>query len=843
MAIASRFRTHSALVCCLLVSACGGGGGGDEPAPPVIVSLSVASTPTVQEAGNPTLQVNVGVNSTAHAGLTIPLEFSGSATRDQDYAVSTDSIVLPPHVALSGIGIDVFRDFDMEGDEAVVISLGPIQGNAQAGPASSVTVTIVDGEAAIVDKTPDEAADGGLVVPAFYSVTEASVEFVVLAFTFPGPDDPPVQLIAEWSSEADFATDVNLLGVFDIPVFSFDTMIFLPPYAFSLPLNRLASNASYFVRVYLHSAINGTGDGQVDNGAFRFSFATNAGGKVVTRCEAPARAGGSTGPDPLFAEQWHLRNRGQTGFSGNRGVPGADLQMNAAIRNGLTGDGVKLAVVDTGLEICHPDLAANVEQGQSFNFAFAGSAGSSLTDPFNQDLLGDHGTSVAGVAAAVANNGLGGRGVAGEVALRGYNVGGGLSGDPQVSLLQSLGGSRSHPDSASVDVFNMSFGTIAPSQNSEEDFVGLMKMGTSELRSGRGALYVKAAGNGFNECSSPHPFNSEIGCLGSNSDPDQNLPYLINVGAFSADDVKSSYSSAGANLWIVAPGGEGGVEHPGIITTDQAGVEKGYDLAGGEDLPGGNSIDPHGDYLSTFGGTSSAAPATAGATAILLGVNPELTWRDVKHILASSARKIDPNRAEVRAAFNGRPYVAQHAWQTNAAGYGYHNWYGFGALALDEAVAMATAHVPGSLGEFVESQWFPASDDSDLFMVVPDADGAGVSDTLSVAGLPDSANIEAVILEIWVGHSYASDLGVTITSPGGTKSVVNAPFNAALDRFPGLRRWHLLSNAFYGEGPNGEWRIRVVDLAPGDIGHLRSWRLRFFYGSHSQEFSQQAPLR
>ena len=843
MAIASRFRTHSALVCCLLVSACGGGGGGDEPAPPVIVSLSVASTATVQEAGNPTVQVNVGVNSTAHAGLTIPLEFSGSATRDHDYVVSADSIVLPPHVALSGIGIDVFRDFDMEGDEAVVISLGPIQGNAQAGPASSVTVTIVDGEAAIVDKTPDEAAAGGLVVPAFYSVTEASVEFVVLAFTFPGPDDPPVQLIAEWSSEADFATDVNLLGVFDIPVFSFDTMIFLPPYAFSLPLNRLASNASYFVRVYLHSAINGTGDGQVDNGAFRFSFATNAGGKVVTRCEAPARAGGSTGPDPLFAEQWHLRNRGQTGFSGNRGVPGADLQMNAAIRNGLTGDGVKLAVVDTGLEICHPDLAANVEQGQSFNFAFAGSAGSSLTDPFNQDLLGDHGTSVAGVAAAVANNGLGGRGVAGEVALRGYNVGGGLSGDPQVSLLQSLGASRSHPDSASVDVFNMSFGTIAPSQNSEEDFVGLMKMGTSELRSGRGALYVKAAGNGFNECSSPHPFNSEIGCLGSNSDPDQNLPYLINVGAFSADDVKSSYSSAGANLWIVAPGGEGGVEYPGIITTDQAGVEKGYDLAGGDNLPGGNSIDPHGDYTSTFGGTSSAAPATAGATAILLGVNPELTWRDVKHILASSARKIDPNRAEVRAAFNGRPYVAQHAWQTNAAGYGYHNWYGFGALALDEAVAMATAHVPGSLGEFVESQWFPASDDSDLFMVVPDADGAGVSDMLSVAGLPDSANIEAVILEIWVGHSYASDLGVTITSPGGTESVVNAPFNAALDSFPGLRRWHLLSNAFYGEGPNGEWRIRVVDLAPGDIGHLRSWRLRFFYGSHSQEFSQQAPLR
>ena len=68
VAIASRFRSHSALVCCLLVSACGGGGGGDEPPPPVVVSLSVASTATVQEAGNPRVQVNVGVNSTAHAG-------------------------------------------------------------------------------------------------------------------------------------------------------------------------------------------------------------------------------------------------------------------------------------------------------------------------------------------------------------------------------------------------------------------------------------------------------------------------------------------------------------------------------------------------------------------------------------------------------------------------------------------------------------------------------------------------------------------------------------------------------------------------------------------------------
>ena len=43
----------------------------------------------------------------------------------------------------------------------------------------------------------------------------------------------------------------------------------------------------------------------------------------------------------------------------------------------------------------------------------------------------------------------------------------------------------------------MSFGNVVPSENPSEDFVRLMKMGTSALRQGRGALYVRAAGNGF----------------------------------------------------------------------------------------------------------------------------------------------------------------------------------------------------------------------------------------------------------------------------------------------------------------------------------------------------------
>ena len=146
--------------------------------------------------------------------------------------------------------------------------------------------------------------------------------------------------------------------------------------------------------------------------------------------------------DPLFSQQWHLQNTGQSGLAENPGSPGADLQMAAAIAEGRDGDGVKLAIVDTGLEICHPDLAANVEAGKSFNFLFETSAGALPTDPFNHEILGDHGTSVAGIAAAVANNGLGGRGVAPGVELRGFNIGAYFCGGYQFAIVQQPWGQQ-----------------------------------------------------------------------------------------------------------------------------------------------------------------------------------------------------------------------------------------------------------------------------------------------------------------------------------------------------------------------------------------------------------------
>src|SRR5262245_11642582 len=163
---------------------------------------------------------------------------------------------------------------------------------------------------------------------------------------------------------------------------------------------------------------------------------------------------GAAGTNPLVSQQWHLKNDGtQTGFSDTTGVAGADIHVDPAFGLGYTGSGVTVAVVDSGLEILHEDLAANVVPGGSWNFK-AGVP--DPTDPTNTvDTLGDHGTSVAGLI-AMANNNVGGIGVAPRARLKGFNL---LSSTQRVQqIIDSLGASGASPNSSDVAVFNQSFG-------------------------------------------------------------------------------------------------------------------------------------------------------------------------------------------------------------------------------------------------------------------------------------------------------------------------------------------------------------------------------------------------
>ena len=296
---------------------------------------------------------------------------------------------------------------------------------------------------------------------------------------------------------------------------------------------------------------------------------------------------------------------------------------------------------------------------------------------------------------------------------------------------------------------------------------------------------------------------------------------------------KASYASAGPNLWITAPAGEYGFSRPALLTVDQMGTDRGIGILRDDNpLQGQPVANPYGDYTGRMNGTSASAPLVSGAVAVLLETEPALTWRDVKHILAKTARKIDPDIMAAEETIGTIARTLRLPWTENAAGYDYHDWYGFGALDLDAAVEMAGDYTPDSLGEFHQSGWF----ESGLSGAIPDNDGTGLTRTLNVSTLPDDANIEAVLLEVDIDHDFPNDLGIHLVSPQGTRAVLNQVFNEtlALDE-PGNLRWRLLGNAFYGETPNGDWQIEVFDAAEDDTGDLEAWRLRFYYGSHPEE--------
>ena len=316
--------------------------------------------------------------------------------------------------------------------------------------------------------------------------------------------------------------------------------------------------------------------------------------------------------------------------------------------------------------------------------------------------------------------------------------------------------------------------------------------------------------------------------MDANAEGAQNIPYLVVVGAFGADGRRAVYSSTGSNLWAVAPA-DGDRGMPAVVTTDQAGLDRGYVLSESEPLAAGHPENPDGDYMASFGGTSAAAPMAAGAVALILEARPELTWRDVKHVIAKTARRLEPDLPPVRVAFGGKPAVLRHPWVTNAAGYGFHNWFGFGAIDVDRALELARTIEPDGLGAFAQSGPHRA----EAALAIPDHDGAGVSSRQDVDGLPAGADIEAVQLRVEIDHPDPGELGFELVSPSGTPSVLNPVFNRAFAGWPGGDLdWTVLTNAFYGEPPQGEWNLKVIDVWEGNTGTLEAWSLVFYTGEH-----------
>ncbi|RAJ93613.1 proprotein convertase P-domain-containing protein [Aliidiomarina maris] len=558
-------------------------------------------------------------------------------------------------------------------------------------------------------------------------------------------------------------------------------------------------------------------------------------------------------------------------------VPGEDLNVIGAYKLGITGEGSISVVVDEGMSTTHEDLVANVLPGRSINFLNV----ADRTDTTKSGNAGDHGTSVAGLIAAAGWNGLGGRGVAPDSSLIGMNF---LASQSQRNEMMSYGMAGSGiTASDNLVSFNRSYGRSAPLFFVTDEIDEVMyAFPTENLRDGLGALNIKSSGNSFATAASwPEgnelctlaqsgiipPFTRVLGCYDGNWDPANASFYTVSVGALNPNGGRTSYSTTGSNLWISAPAGEFGDTEPAMITTDQTTCTRGYSgfpaydafqNANGAFLASLGITDFHeriypfnnplGDtnaefnaacnYTNTFNGTSSAAPNAAGVAALIAQANPDLSWREIRYILAATATQVAPNDGPIVLNVGGGEFVAHQGWVENAAGYSFNNQYGFGRPNAGAAVELAMSGGV-SLPDLIVTDWAAAPISEPV--AIPDNDANGVSLTITVE---DDVIVEGVqfafdifsqdlvdvFLEESTGTTAASDIGIEVTSPSGTTSVIatsrtslgayiglgNADFDNGIG-FAYLASAPILTNAFLGESAAGDWTVRFVDTNGADL--------------------------
>lgn len=295
--------------------------------------------------------------------------------------------------------------------------------------------------------------------------------------------------------------------------------------------------------------------------------------------------------------QWGIKNDGTVSGS----LANADMKVTSAWKI-ATGKNVRVAVLDDGVDLDHPDLKANLVPGYDATDA----SKNGRCDP------GDaHGTACAGIIAA-GNNNIGGVGVAYNAKIIPVRIGYGDQGHGRITMrdAQIAAGIRWAATKGQADILSCSWSGGSSTGAIQEELLDAML--PKPYR--RGILVVFSAGN---ENARFIPFPAMLPgviAVGASTMCDTRKRSLRDPSMVSCDQEGQWGSNYGPDLCVIAPGVK-------ILTTDISG-------------PSGFSTN---DYLDTFGGTSAACPNVAGVLALILEAKPSLTAAQAKKILEATA--------------------------------------------------------------------------------------------------------------------------------------------------------------------------------------------------------------
>ena len=299
---------------------------------------------------------------------------------------------------------------------------------------------------------------------------------------------------------------------------------------------------------------------------------------TVSSLQAAAVANGSNGEFETHAVKKLSADPNDPGYLQSWGLQKIGAAANWA---SLPATGVGVAVIDTGIQRDHEDLVENIDLAKCINFA-----SSDLSD---FDDRNGHGTHVAGIIAAKANNSRGSAGVAPNARIIAINVFGNSDGASELNIAQAI---KYAADLPNVRVINMSLGGPG--------MISRVTAAAIDYAAFRDKLVVVAAGNSQDDTTYFSPAHYER---------------CFTVGATTQNDSRAYFSNYGLPVDIAAPGDE--------IYSCYFGGSSSY---------------------RSISGTSMAAPFVSGLAAAMFSVRPDLSADEARRIIQNTADVISTDR-------------------------------------------------------------------------------------------------------------------------------------------------------------------------------------------------------
>ncbi|KAF2882899.1 hypothetical protein ILUMI_23285 [Ignelater luminosus] len=462
--------------------------------------------------------------------------------------------------------------------------------------------------------------------------------------------------------------------------------------------------------------------------------------------------------DPRWPSMWYL-NRGN----------GLDMNVIPAWLEGVTGKGAVVTILDDGLEKDHPDLVQNYDPLASYDVNNHDSDPSPRYDMIDSNR---HGTRCAGEVAATSNNSVCALGVAHGAQVGGVRM---LDGDVTDAVeARSLSLNPQH-----IDIYSASWGpdddgkTVdGPGELATRAFIE----GVTKGRNGKGSIFVWASGNGGRD-------HDNCNCDGYT-----NSIYSLSISSATEQGHVPWYSEACSST-LASTYSSGAVGERQVVTTDL-----------------------HHSCTSSHTGTSASAPLAAGICALALEANPNLTWRDMQHIVVRTARP---------------QHLVTPDWQTNGVGRNVSHSFGYGLMDAYAMVQLARKWVTVPEQHKCEitaphvQKSIPAKSVVVLQLQVTECEGVQV--------------LEHVQAKLTIFSQRRGDLHIQLTSPMGTRVTLLA--HRAHDvAHSGFNRWPFMSVHSWGETPFGTWQLEIHNDGRL-LAEIQTWDL-ILYGTATPPATQ-----